>query len=83
MSQVSEWLHSEGVALKAYLQAAGRWEQLEWERVYAWMEAVIEHHKPVVVVASPVPEPEHIVLETPAETVAAASDHVVPGEPTP
>ena len=70
------WLHDEGVALRAYLQAAGRWEQLEWERVYAWMDAVVAHHAPaVVVVASPAPiavdapapEPEHIVLETPGE----------------
>ena len=53
------WLHDEGVALKQYLQAAGRWEALEWERVYAWMERVIEHHKPA-------PPAEHIVLETPA-----------------
>jgi hypothetical protein len=68
MSQVSEWLHSEGVALKAYLQAAGRWEQLEWERVYAWIDAVVEHHKAAVA-----PEPEHIVLETAPESVDSAS----------
>ena len=65
------WLHDEGVALKAYLQSAGRWEQLEWERVYEWLAAVIAHHAPaaVVVVASTAPiavdaPVEHVVLET-------------------
>jgi hypothetical protein len=56
------------VALKAYLQAAGRWEQLEWERVYAWIDAVVKHHKAAVA-----PEPERIVSETAPESVDSAS----------
>jgi hypothetical protein len=67
-------IHDEGVALRAYLKAAGRWEALEWDRVYAWMDAVVAHH---AVVADAAPAVEHVVLETLAAETPAEPPSIV------
>lgn len=73
-------IHDEGVKLKAYLIALGRWEAVEWERVHEWIDVVLLHHAPVAttwqvapaapvepVVVTPVSDPTPVDAEPAAE----------------